>query len=105
MLQSSRFAQSNVSLLVQLSGREEEEAATALGAQLATADLRRNSLEKRNALLEGFIGLTPQQVRLKQRNHLSQSPVTACTDGGQSLCRGHCSAAGADAFIALIAFL
>jgi hypothetical protein len=49
---------------MQLSGREEEEAAAGLAEQLAAADLRRRSLEKRNALLEGFIGLTPppQQV-------------------------------------------
>lgn len=44
---------------VQLSGHDEQEASGTLQAQLQAADLRRESLEKRNALLEGFIGLAP----------------------------------------------
>ncbi len=43
----------------QLSGQEEDAAVASLQTRLGTADLRRLSLENRNHLLEGFIGLTP----------------------------------------------
>jgi hypothetical protein len=50
---------------LQLSSQEGDDAAAGLAEQLAAADLRRGSLEKRNTLLEGFIGLTPPPLQVR----------------------------------------